>query len=50
MVSDRPYRHSLSFEDAIAELKAEAGTQFDPRVVEAFLQVLEYDVDRVHVG
>jgi len=40
MTTDRPYRKALPRERAIAELKRQAGTQFDPKVVEAFLQVL----------
>jgi putative nucleotidyltransferase with HDIG domain len=39
MVSDRPYRAGLSEEEALAELRRCAGTQFDPEVVEAFLAV-----------
>jgi hypothetical protein len=35
MVSRRPYRAPLSVEDALAELVAAAGTQFDPEVVTA---------------
>lgn len=41
MTSDRPYRSALSHEDAVAELRRHAGTQFDPRVVEALLAVLD---------
>ena len=41
MVSDRPYRAALSREDAIAELRRCAGSQFDPAVVRAFVAVLE---------
>ncbi len=41
MTSDRPYRKAMSFSEAIAELKRCAGTQFDPTVVEAFLEVLK---------
>ncbi len=37
MTSERPYRDSLSFEDAIAEVERCAGSQFDPNVVSAFL-------------
>jgi putative nucleotidyltransferase with HDIG domain len=41
MVTDRPYRAALSRESAIAELHANAGTQFDPDVVEAVTRVLD---------
>ncbi len=37
MTSDRPYRKALGREKAVAELQRGAGTQFDPKVVEAFL-------------
>ena len=40
MTSDRSYRRALSREAAAAELQTCAGTQFDPRVVEALLAVL----------
>jgi diguanylate cyclase (GGDEF)-like protein len=41
MTSDRPYRARMSDEAARAELLAGAGTQFDTRVVDAFLAVLD---------
>jgi diguanylate cyclase (GGDEF)-like protein/putative nucleotidyltransferase with HDIG domain len=37
MTSDRPYRTAMSHAEAIAELSANAGTQFDPRVVEVLI-------------
>lgn len=37
MTANRPYRPALSAEDALAELRRCAGTQFDPAVVAAFL-------------
>ena len=36
MTSDRPYRSALSTEEAVAEIRAASGTQFDPRCVAAF--------------
>ena len=41
MVSNRPYRKALAVEEALAQLWANRGTQFDPRVVDAFIQVVE---------
>jgi HD-GYP domain-containing protein (c-di-GMP phosphodiesterase class II) len=39
MTSNRPYRQALPEEDALAELRRNAGTHFDPRVVAAFEQI-----------
>ena len=36
MTSDRPYRDAMSHEQAMAEVAAGSGTQFDPAVVTAF--------------
>jgi len=41
MTSNRPYRKALSKEEAIRELNKNAGSQFDPRVVRAFLKVIK---------
>ncbi len=41
MLSDRPYRKPLSAAQARAELRRCSGSQFDPIVVAAFLQVLD---------
>ncbi len=38
MIHDRPYRKALAFETAREELLNHAGTQFDPQVVEVFLE------------
>lgn len=38
MTSDRSYRPAMSNEDAVAELKKNAGTQFDPELVEVFVE------------
>lgn len=41
MRSDRPYRKALPLEEARQELVRNAGTQFDPEVVEVFLRILD---------
>ena len=43
MRTDRSYRPALSHEVARAELVANAGHQFDPRIVTAFLELIEHD-------
>lgn len=37
MVNDRPYRKALTQEAAIEELQNNAGTQFDPKIVDVFI-------------
>jgi len=39
MTSDRPYRKALSFERAAEEIRRFSGTQYDPRVANAFLAI-----------
>ena len=41
MTTDRPYREAMSTEAALAELRANSGTQFDPRVVGALVGLIE---------
>jgi putative nucleotidyltransferase with HDIG domain len=41
MTTDRAYRTAMTIEQAIAELKKNSGTQFSPKVVEAFLAALD---------
>jgi diguanylate cyclase (GGDEF)-like protein len=38
MTSDRPYRPALSWDEAVVELLAQSGKQFDPHVVDALLE------------
>jgi diguanylate cyclase (GGDEF)-like protein len=40
MTSDRPYRKGMDHAEAMAELTSNAGTQFDPEVVEALVGYL----------
>lgn len=39
MTTERPYRNALSFEAALKELQRCSGTQFDPTVVQAFVDI-----------
>lgn len=41
MMSDRPYRPAPGADRAVEELKRCSGTQFDPKAVSAFLNILE---------
>lgn len=41
MTSDRPYRRAVPHEMAVAELKRFAGIQFDPGLVDLFIEVIE---------
>jgi response regulator RpfG family c-di-GMP phosphodiesterase len=42
MTSDRPYRKSMTRKKALAEIKRNSGTQFDPAVVRVFLKLSKY--------
>jgi HD-GYP domain-containing protein (c-di-GMP phosphodiesterase class II) len=46
MTSDRPYRIAMTHAEALAELRAQSGSQFDPQVVVAFAELSA----RKHVG
>jgi response regulator RpfG family c-di-GMP phosphodiesterase len=48
MTTDRPYRKAMSQEDAVAELRRCASTQFDPSVVDAF--ITELGAVEIHVA
>jgi HD-GYP domain-containing protein (c-di-GMP phosphodiesterase class II) len=41
MTTDRPYRRAMSPEAALEELRLNAGTQFEPRIVDAVISVVE---------
>jgi putative nucleotidyltransferase with HDIG domain len=49
ITSDRPYRKSRPFREAREEIERCAGTQFDPRVVEAFLRVPAEEWERIRL-
>lgn len=41
MTSDRPYRKAMSHEEAVLEIRKNAGIQFDPNLVPCFLEILD---------
>ena len=40
MISKRAYRTAMNFDEATTELRKNAGSQFDPLVVDAFCVVM----------
>ena len=49
MVTDRPYRRSRSIEQAVQELVDFSGKQFDPAIVEIFLEALNKHREKIEV-
>src|SRR5215210_3800664 len=43
MTTDRSYRTAMSLDEAVDELRQNAGTQFGPAVVEALIRILQAD-------
>ena len=41
MVSKRSYRERMTLDQSIREIQANRGTQFDPKVVDAFVKVIQ---------
>ena len=47
LTSDRIYRPAWKVEDAIAYIKEEAGTRFDPEIVRKFLEMIESEPEQL---
>jgi HD-GYP domain-containing protein (c-di-GMP phosphodiesterase class II) len=47
MTTDRSYRKAMPLEDAVEELRASSGTQFDPAVVDALIASLDGQAETV---
>jgi len=47
MVSSRPYRKGLPYQEAVRRLNEASGTQFDPVVVQSFLSFAEAEMSTV---
>ncbi len=41
MVNDRPYKEKVSQREALEEIRNKAGTQFDPKLAEMFIELME---------
>jgi putative two-component system response regulator len=41
LTHERPYKNAWSVGDAVREIERASGTQFDPRIVDAFLSIVE---------
>jgi HD-GYP domain-containing protein (c-di-GMP phosphodiesterase class II) len=51
MTSARPYRPALALEEVVTELRQGAGLQFDPKLVEVFIDIIEAGLPgRVKIG
>jgi len=46
MTTDRPYKERMDYEEAREEIIRCSGTQFDPKVVEAMLKVIDEKILR----
>ena len=47
MTSDRAYKHRLTRDQAITELRNNAGTQFDPQVTDIFIKSLQTNREKI---
>lgn len=47
MITDRPYRKGMTLPNAVEEVKRNRGSQFDPRVVDAFISL--YEAGQLHL-
>jgi putative two-component system response regulator len=49
MTTDRPYRQAIGHHGAIAELRKRSGTQFDPRAVDALIEAIGENQERLEM-
>lgn len=48
MTSNRPYKQSMSFDGALNELRKCSGTQFDPDIVDRFIEIMKMQSDNLN--
>ncbi|EOC99659.1 HD-GYP domain-containing protein [Caldisalinibacter kiritimatiensis] len=46
MTTDRPYRGALTKEKAIKEIKENSGTQFHPKLTDAFIKIIRQEISK----
>ncbi len=39
MIQGRPYKKTLTIDEAVGELRKNSGTQFDPKIVQSFCEL-----------
>src|SRR5438270_7081239 len=49
MITDRPYQQACSSADALMELRRCTGTQFDPQIVEALINLVQNTQNQQHL-
>lgn len=49
MVSDRAYRQSFTVSQAIKEIKSCSGTQFDPKIVKVFVDMISEEITSLYL-
>ena len=47
LTTERPYRSAGSIPDARAVIREQAAAQFDPRIVDAFDDIPDSDIERI---
>jgi len=47
MTSDRPYRQAMPHQEAMTEIRAQAGAHFDPQVVEIFERIMARQIEEL---
>ncbi len=50
MASDRPYRKALGFDQILAELQRNSGSQFDPLIVKAFIDIIQTEGEKIMIN
>ncbi|WP_407571619.1 HD domain-containing phosphohydrolase [Deinococcus altitudinis] len=48
LTSERPYKQAWTHEDAVSEIERQAGKQFDPQVIQAFLSLMRDGTLGIH--